>query len=67
MTWTDADDPEFIEDMVSRVCNAVRSIGNGDAATGMGGLENLSLEIKNGSERIAEALGELAEAIRDAT
>jgi hypothetical protein len=39
-------------------------LGLSNASTRMGALEVLSLEIKNGSERIAEALNSIAIAIR---
>jgi len=50
---------------VNSICDAIRSLGTGDAATSMGGLELLAMEIKEGSIRIASALEHLAEAITE--
>jgi hypothetical protein len=45
------------------VADAIHKLGTGNAATSMGAVEALALEIRHGSERIAEALGFVAAAI----
>jgi hypothetical protein len=50
---------------VNSICEAIRSLGTGDAATSMGGLELLAKEIQEGSSRIATALEHVAEAIAE--
>jgi hypothetical protein len=42
---------------------AAKALGTGNAATQMGALELLAKETKEGSERIAGALGEVATAL----
>jgi hypothetical protein len=48
---------------VNSIVEAIRSLGTGNAATDMGGLELLAKEIQEGSDRIATALEHVAEAI----
>lgn len=42
---------------IDRLATAVRDLGNGDAATRMGGLEALGKVMEDGMERIASAIG----------
>jgi methyl-accepting chemotaxis protein len=48
-----------------QVGRAIERLGLNEASTSMGAIEVLAKEIKEGSERIASALSELAEAIRE--
>lgn len=48
---------------ILRLANAVDNLGNGNANTNMGAVENLAKEVKEGTERIADALHEVANAI----
>lgn len=43
---------------IESVCNAIRSLGNADAATRMGGMEALGLTFKEGLAGIAQALAD---------
>ena len=54
-----------IADNLGSVASALRNLGTADAATPTGALEMVAMEIKDGTQRIAEALLELAEAIRE--
>jgi hypothetical protein len=45
------------------ISKALRSLGTGDSCTRMGAIELLSKEVKEGSERISEALNNIAQAI----
>lgn len=56
---------ESVQQSGDKIASALRALGTGDAATSMGAVELLAMEIKNGSERIAGAIETLAEAIRD--
>lgn len=47
------------------IAHALRDLGLANAGTPMGALEVLSVEIKAGSERIAEGLEAVAEAIKE--
>lgn len=60
------------ERLMERLCNAMENIGvalhalgNKDAITPFGAIENLALEIKNAGEGIAGGLNAVAEAIRE--
>lgn len=57
-------DPQALPKAINSVAYALRQLGNGNAATEMGAIENLANEIKDGSERIADALNAIATAIR---
>ncbi len=63
------DDENSIAESVSSagtsIASALRALGTGNASTDVGAIELLAMEIKNGSERIAGAIDNLAEAIRD--
>lgn len=58
-------DKEIAEIIAGAIRSAAREIGTGDAATSMGGLELVAMEMKDGSTRIADAINNLAEAIRE--
>lgn len=58
-------DKESAEIIASAIRSAGRDIGVGDAATTMGGLELVAMEIKASSERIEFAILDLASAIRE--
>jgi len=58
-------DEEIAEIIASAIRSAAREIGTGDAATTMGGLEFVGMKIGEGSESIADAINNLAEAIRE--
>ena len=63
-----ADDP--IEDALNNVADAIHQLGNAHATSPeggtRGGLENLAMELRDGMNGIADTIGELASAIRDA-
>jgi hypothetical protein len=46
-----------------RIAASLKLLGLADAATPLGAMEALSLEVKHGSERIAEGLHAIADAI----
>lgn len=50
---------------IERLAYSVKTLGLNDAATHMGAIEVLSMEVKEGTTRIAEAINNLAEAIRE--
>jgi hypothetical protein len=56
---------ETLRESLQGVVRALRDLGNGDAATHMGALENHALAVKQGADNIASAIRELAEAIRE--
>lgn len=56
---------EIVDALRHEIAGALHSLGLKDAATPMGAIELLSLQIKEGSERIAQGLNEIADAIRD--
>lgn len=45
------------------VAYALRCLGNGNAATHMGAIENLAVKVDEGTSAMARALGSLAEAV----
>ena len=47
------------------IATALRYLGLADASTPMGAMEVLSMEIKDGSTRVAEGLHAIADAIRE--
>jgi hypothetical protein len=51
-----------LSDAVFSLANRVRDLGNGNAATQMGAIENLSCEINRGLGSVAEAFTELESA-----
>ena len=54
-----------LTDAITEVATALHRLGIRDAATPMGAVEILSLEVRNGSAAIAEALNNVADAIRE--
>jgi len=48
---------------LNSIASALRYLGNGNAGTQMGAIENLAIEVKEGTTRIASALELIAEAI----
>jgi hypothetical protein len=65
MSTMSDDTDEQIAIAMKMIAAALRSLGTADANTPMGAIEMLSFEIKEGSERIARALHDIAEAIRE--
>lgn len=59
------EDNQTIVDAVLSIGRAIDRLGNADAATPMGAIEALGKAIHDGSERIAQSLDGLAEAIRE--
>jgi hypothetical protein len=55
---------DAVNGLSDAIFSGAQHLGLSNASTRMGALEVLSLEIKNGSERIAEALNSIAIAIR---
>ncbi len=47
------------------IARAINRLGNADAATPMGGLEALGKMIKEGDERIAMSISDVAEALQE--
>lgn len=63
-------DDEFKNAILSHLVNLTRGIsalGLRDAATSMGAIEVLALEVKNQREAMADGLAEVAAAIREAS
>ncbi len=56
---------EKLEDFAISLITAIRSLGNGNACTELGGMEALGVEIKNGCEEIASGLNAIATAINE--
>jgi hypothetical protein len=50
---------------IEKIAEALRNLGLGNADTQMGAIELLSKEVKEGSERIAQGLHAIAEAISE--
>lgn len=57
------DDELELHMSIDRVASALRYLGTGNAATQMGAIEVLSVELKQGCQAIADALTLIAEAI----
>ncbi len=45
------------------IAESLKNLGNGDASTQMGAIENLSKEVKEGTERVAYATERVADAL----
>lgn len=58
-------DEDDLTTAVFAIARALRDLGNGDACTPMGGLEALGVALVDACGRIADALNNVAEAIRD--
>ena len=58
-------DFENVSEALLSIASALRHLGTADAATPMGALELLSLEVKEGSQRIENGLMAIANAIRE--
>ena len=58
-------DAQEIGAAISQVAIALEHLGNGNACTNMGAIENLASEIKTAGERIADGLESVATAIRE--
>jgi len=56
---------EPIEHAAETIAHALRLLGNADASSPLGAIEHLAIQVKEGSERIAAALSEIAAAISD--
>lgn len=54
-----------LTDAMERVAYQLQYLGNGNATTQMGAIENLSVQIKDGAEAIATSIHDLAQAIRE--
>jgi hypothetical protein len=74
MTAYNEIDTKLLEGSISEVASALRWLGNGDAHTNLGAIENLSWEIskgitstnellEEGFDRVADSLAHLSEAI----
>lgn len=50
-------------ELAAAIRSAAHHLGNGNASTDMGAIENLAKEIKEGTKRIAEAIESLADAV----
>jgi hypothetical protein len=49
-------DSERIADAIESLASAIRDLGNGNAATQMGAIENLAKELRDGLAAVASAL-----------
>jgi hypothetical protein len=62
-------EPANVVDVIAGAGNAIsmaiKLLGNADAATSMGAIENLSCEVRRGSEAMATAMESLADATRE--
>lgn len=59
------DTTNHIAQAIRLVANALDRLGTANAATPMGAIEFLAIEVRNGSQAIAGAIGDLAEAVRE--
>lgn len=57
--------PEAVQKAGEAVARALDRLGTGNAATDVGAIELLADAVKHGTERIADAINNLAEAIRE--
>ncbi len=57
------DENETLFEGLIEIARAINRLGNADAATSMGGLEALGKMIKEGDERIATSISDVAEAL----
>ena len=61
-----SDDVEDAIKVAESLVRAIRDLGTGDANTPMGAIEFDASEIRDASERIMNALGRIADAMRSA-
>jgi hypothetical protein len=61
----DIDRTDDVAKALACIAMQIKYLGVGVAASTMGGLEFLAVQVKEGSERIAEALHAIAEAIAE--
>jgi hypothetical protein len=54
-----------ISESILRLAASLNRLGTGNADTQMGAMELLAKEVKDGTERIADSIDGLSEAIRD--
>lgn len=59
------DDENEVADALRAIARSINNLGNGDAATPMGGLEALGKVVSESLDNVASALREVAEAIRE--
>jgi hypothetical protein len=59
----DEDNEMNVVDALAGIKRALRDLGNGDAATSMGGMEALGKAVLDSSQTIASAISELAAAV----
>ena len=57
------DSEQNVTDALFKIAYQLKCLGTGDASTTMGAIELLSKEVKEGTTRIADALGSIADAI----
>jgi hypothetical protein len=62
---SDGTTDEDVAAALSRIATQIKYLGVGDAASTMGAIEHLAVQVKEGSERIADALHAIAAAIAD--
>ena len=62
MTYNNPDNDPMV-DAVQAVAQALRALGNNDAATPLGGLEALGICLTNGLAEVAAAIRTLAEEV----
>ncbi len=59
------DEEDSLAEAIQSVARSIRDLGNGDAATHMGGLEALGKVLSESIEILASAMNDIAEAIRE--
>lgn len=62
----DKEAAQILADAIGALAQATRDLGTGNAATDMGALEFLAIEFRDGTTRMAAAISDLAEAVREA-
>lgn len=59
------DEDDRLVEAIESFARALRALGTGNAATDMGAIEFLAIEVRNGLENVASALRDLDETLND--
>jgi len=61
----DGTEIEYLAEAIGALAQNIKVLGLNNAGTQMGAIEVLSMEIKEGSERIAQSISDLASAMHE--